>query len=795
MRYDEKSGKIVISCREFVSTARRGISTDFSCDEDEPIFRQSTKRFLDRIIGEREEKSMNLGFNAAGFDFLLTAGVEKAEADALWIICEVDCNPERPRKEYAAQARGEGYVCALAYAREKGLKRVKLNYVYTNSDTEKYSEACEYASIEKLERFFDKCASTVSIYAKPEIDRVTKRLPSMKRLKFPYEFIREGQEEFVRRAYKNIARGGTLYATAPTGTGKTVAALYPAIRAMGDGRCEKTFYLTPKDTTAEAAVDCLQLMAKSGAFIRAVKLTAKDKCCKNGRRCRENRNLCENSKNKNLPDAVLSLYNEEMTVISREKIEEASKKFRVCPYELSLTYAELCDVIICDLNYLFDPDVYIKRFFEVGGNYAFLIDEAHNLPDRVRELYSAEITEDEIYPTEAEELLGEHSKLKKLARTAKSEFKRTLFPLLKEDIRIGENGEKYAASHTKEVPVNLYDLFDILLETVEEEIFAGRMARDEDADRRSYFLREYYYKIKKFRSVMQSYDSCYETFLFYSDEKIRMKLFCIDTGREISKCLEKGRAAVFFSATLTPLYYYKSTLGADSTADTLSLDSPFVPEQLSVSIMDGVSTRYSERADTLSAVCRVIAATVSAKRGNYIIFVPSFVYADALANAFSAKYPKIKTIVQKKGMTREEKSAFLAEFSKEDKSYLVAFCVMGGIYSEGIDLAGDSLIGTVIVGIGMPGLSYEREAIAAYYDEKYEEGKQFAYIYPGMNRVLQAAGRVIRREDDKGVIVLIDDRFDDPIYKKIIPTLWRGMQYIKDPKELRATLDEFWKNK
>ena len=282
-------------------------------------------------------------------------------------------------------------------------------------------------------------------------------------------------------------------------------------------------------------------------------------------------------------------------------------------------------------------------------------------------------------------------------------------------------------------------------------------------------------------------------FVFYTDEKIRVKLYCIDTGNEISKRLKKGRAAIFFSATLTPIYYYTSLLGADSTSESLALESPFVPEQLSVSIMDAISTRYSERADTLSAVCRVIAATVSAKRGNYIIFAPSFAYAEALANSFSHKYPKIHTILQTKNMSQAQKRDFLAEFSKEDKSYLVAFCVMGGIYSEGIDLAGDSLIGAVIVGIGMPGLSYEREAICAYYDEKHEEGKQFAYIYPGMNRVLQAAGRVIRREDDKGVIVLIDDRFADPIYKKIIPSLWRGMQYIKDPKELRDTLDKFWR--
>ena len=249
---------------------------------------------------------------------------------------------------------------------------------------------------------------------------------------------------------------------------------------------------------------------------------------------------------------------------------------------------------------------------------------------------------------------------------------------------------------------------------------------------------------------------------------------------------------MFFSATLSPLNYYKSILSTDKYADTLEVDSPFDPEQLSVSIMDRISIRYSERSRTLPAVCRVVAATLSAKRGHYMVFAPSFEYAEALHREFSAKYPKIKSMLQTKNMSIEEKTEFLAAFSKDSGSYLVGFCVMGGIYSEGIDLAGDSLIGAVVIGIGMPSLSYEREAISEYFEEKYEAGKQYAYIYPGMNRVFQAAGRVIRREDDKGVIVLIDDRFADPIYKKSIPTLWEGMQYVSDAKDLRAELDKFW---
>ena len=265
------------------------------------------------------------------------------------------------------------------------------------------------------------------------------------------------------------------------------------------------------------------------------------------------------------------------------------------------------------------------------------------------------------------------------------------------------------------------------------------------------------------------------------------------SSRRISERLSLGSSAVFFSATLAPLYYYSSVLGLGTDAELLEVDSPFTRGQLSVSIMDKVSTRLNEREDTLSAVCKIIAATVSARRGNYMIFSPSFAYSEALFDAFSRKYPKINALLQRRDMTRREKAEFIEKFKDEgDKSYLIGFCVMGGIYSEGIDLSGDGLIGAVIVGIGIPSLSYEREAMRAYYDEKYEEGMAFSYIYPGINRVLQAGGRVIRREDDYGVLVLIDDRFDDPIYRKTMPKLWSNMKFIPDAKTLREQLDKFW---
>ncbi len=791
MRYDESRRVIEIALGEFVSIARRGVSPAVAYDEDEPTGGEVAMRRLAPIIGDAVSEKLIFGFTDSDYDFELVGRV-LTDGSRIIVSYSTTSNPERPKKNEIAELRGEGYIAAYMLASVRELSSVNIRFIYFNEASGEYAESQELVAFKKLQKFFDKCLTAVRIFALPEVERVTKRLPSMKKLKFPYDSIREGQSEFVRTAYRTLSRGGCLYATAPTGTGKTVSALYPAIRALGDGRVEKVFYLTPKTTTAEAARDCLLLMEESGANIRAVILTAKEKICTEGRLCQRSRKLCRKSACNRLSEAALTLWKGEKCVVGAKEIQKAAQEFDVCPYELSLTYSELCDVVICDFNYLFDPVVYIRRFFTKGGKYAFLIDEAHNLHERAREMYSASLSLSELYTPAEEPLLGEFSAVKKLSATSSAVFSDTLLPYVKDELRADKNGRLIGAASLSEPPSRLYTLFDEVLKVCEEEILLNQKSNDTEAEARLACLRSYYYKIKKFADILAAFDDAYKLFIFYNDGEIIAKLFCLDTSPVIRQRLNKGHGAVLFSATLSPLSYYRSVLGGDRSDEILEVNSPFDPSQLSVCIMDRISTRYSEREDTLPAVCRAIAATVSAKRGNYMVFSPSFAYSEALAKIFADKYPKIKVISQRADMSAKEKAKFLEEFKKDDKSYLIAFCVMGGVFSEGIDLAGEELIGAVIVSIGMPALSFEREAIAAYYEEKYEEGKQYAYIYPGMNRVFQAAGRVIRREDDRGVIVLIDDRFDDPLYRKSLPKLWEGVKFIGDAKSLRNELDEFW---
>ena len=784
MRYDEEKELLITDVREAVATARRGLSTYTVSDEEEPSFAEIKQKGESLIALTREVEN-------SGYKFLIQGTALSLNENTLTVLFTVPSIREIKRKETEKQARAEAFMLG-AMALEKGGSAedvLRIKTVYLAEDTRETSEVEESVTRSKLYSFFDRCVESLAKTGRAEIERVTVRQPSMKTVKFPYGKARDGQDEFIRSAYKTIARGGRLFAAAPTGTGKTVSAIFPAIRALGNNKCDKVFYLTPKQTTAIAAKECIELLTKSGAKIRSVILLAKDRLCKRGSVCRESKKLCPTFSSGKMTEAVMALFDKNIPTVTPKEIAEIAEEFCVCPYELSLTYSELCDVVICDFNYLFDPQVYIRRFFTRPGSYAFLIDEAHNLTERAREMYSAEISADEICNTE---LLGELSALKTASIEASEIFKAILMPLLRDELIKDKDGILHGAYHSSNLPGEFYEIFGKLTALAEDELYATFSAKDDEKDARISYIRDYLFKIKKFNDAVTRFDTGFEILVFLDGENLRAKIFCLDTGKVISERLDLGRSAVLFSGTLTPLHYYRSMLGGDNSSEILELDSPFVKEQLAVAVMDKITTRFSEREDSLLAICKVIAATLSARRGNYMIFSPSFAYSEALCNAFKKKYPKIKIILQTPNMTKAEKDAFLAEFSKNDGTYLAAFCVMGGIYSEGIDLVGDKLIGAVVVGIGMPSLSYEREAIAEYYQEKLESGKEFAYLYPGMNRVLQAAGRVIRTENDRGVIVLVDDRFRDPLYKKSAPKIFSGMEFFDDAKSLKERLDEFW---
>ncbi|MBR2930407.1 MAG: ATP-dependent DNA helicase [Clostridia bacterium] len=793
MRYDKETARICVSAEELTLIARRSVSSISEGSLEEAELSPVCASALSLAIGERSPSTLRYGRETEDGVFEIYGTADDLKEGALTSAFSVRHSAKKPSKEEIELARGKAFILGYMYAIIQGFEQINITIVYINEINGEYNSVNESVSLGKLEQFFDRCMLVVARYAAPEIERVTKRLPTLEGMRFPFKTVRDGQSELVRATYRTLRRGEKLYACAPTGTGKTVSVLYPALKLIGEGRCDKLFYLTPKTTTAGVAASCIELLASEGADVRAIVLSSKERSCSMGMLCKRRSSLCPISSCKGIEDAVLALYERAIPVVRIDDVREVADRFKVCPYELALTYSELCDAVICDINYLFDPRVYLRRYFDRGGRFAFLIDEAHNLGERTREMYSAELCPDEVIERCGSPLIHEGSILPARTGELMTELSGLLYPYLKDELRPDKEGVMHGAANLGAPPDGLYSILEELCTLCDAELRRSYLQRDELAADRTFYLRELYYGLKRCYDALLRFEEGYRLLLFCDGDRVRMKLMLMDTGGIIRSVLDRGMGAVFFSATLSPIDYYKSILGGERTSETLIAHSPFAPECLSVSIMDKISTRYSERERTLPAVSRAIAAAISPKRGNYMIFAPSFEYLEALARDFKERYPKIATLEQRRDMTPGEKQEFLDKFLEDSDRYLVGFCTLGGIYSEGVDLVGRSLIGAIVVGIGMPSLSYEREAMAEFYQDKYDSGKEYAYVYPGMNRVLQAAGRVIRTESDKGIIVLIDDRFDDPIYKKSIPALWEGMAYVGDPKELNERIKEFWR--
>lgn len=633
------------------------------------------------------------------------------------------------------------------------------------------------------------------------------------RLKFPYPDVREGQRDFMTAVVKACRRGRRSLIEAPTGTGKTAASLYPSFKSLGASYVDRVFYLTQKSSTAEAAEKSLDVFLPSLPSVRSVTVLARDRICPYGRNtlypgsyC--SADFCPRAKGHydRLDGALAELI---MTRgrgrhLTAQAVAQVAEKHNICPYELSLDISELCDVIVCDCNYVFDPKVYFRRYFadgeenkHKGEKYLFLCDEAHNLVDRSAAMYSASLKLSTI-----EKLLamtdGADPELTE-ALTALRDGILGLRALAAETITEAADGSESGYAVESEPQTKLCRLAKDASELCGALLREFRREKSVDDTKRKAYKRisQAYAELSDFASSADEFDKHHITFVEVFGGDIQCRHLCLDPSTHIDKSLSRAHAAVLFSATLQPPDYFMYSLGIGKKGDSLELPSPYERDNLCIMAADKVSTRLADRENTAGEIVGMICAMAEAKTGNYICYLPSYKYLMLLSEAFApvaARYG-FDVTVQKKNMSEAEREYFLSDFEPSPTRSHVGFCVLGGLFSEGVDLPGDRLSGVVIVGVGLPQISAELNLRRDHFDALCERGHEFAYMFPGMNKVLQAAGRVIRGENDRGVVLLVDDRFASGEYRSLFPEHWSGLRYIGDIRSEKRILSDFWNQK
>lgn len=698
-----------------------------------------------------------------GEDFVMVDEIKGVHRDLRFL--------ERPVEVHLAQAKCYAYFLG----KEKGLLQIRVQMTYCHLDTEEIRRFEEEYTVEELEAWFQWVLDQYYQWALWQHQWRQTRNTSMEGLEFPFSY-REGQRDLVSGVYRTILRRKQLFIQAPTGVGKTMSTIFPAVRSMGEGLTEIIFYLTAKTITRTVAWEAFQILKERGLSCKTLILTAKEKMCV----CEQvecNPIDCPRAKGHfdRVNEAVFRLL-QEQDQYDRDVLMEYSERYQVCPYEMSLDLATWVDAVICDYNYAFDPDVYLRRFFAEGskGDYVFLIDEAHNLVERGREMYSAVLYKEDFL------------KIKKLVKPYRKKLERALERCNHQLLELKRECETYQILES-------LGGFSIALMNVMGEM-ENYLEELEDGETRKEIL-EFYFQV---RSFLYIYDLLDENYVMYTqheeDGRFRVKLYCVNPAVNLQRCLDKGCSAVFFSATLLPVGYYKQLLSGRADDYAIYAHTPFAPEQKRVLLGRDVSSRYTRRGpEEYGRIAEYIDQVVQARAGNYMIFFPSYKMMEDICQIYKERYGHLERqiLMQSPAMQENDREEFLEQFEEQREKTLLGFCVLGGIFAEGIDLTGEKLVGAVIVGTGLPQISYEREILKKYYDGKQENGFDYAYRFPGMNKVLQSAGRVIRTREDRGVILLLDERFCSFDYRNLFPREWEDYQ-ICTRNTVQGILEEFW---
>ena len=678
---------------------------------------------------------------------------------------------EQPIYVHQAQALVYAYIFAL----QNELEKIAVQMTYVNLDIETMKYFQQEFTFAELTEWFTHLVESYQKWADFQCQWKKKRQASIQGLEFPFEY-RKGQKQLVSDVYRTIHRRKNLFIQAPTGVGKTISTIFPAVKAVGENLGDRIFYLTAKTITATVAKETFVLLRDKGYVAKTIQLTAKEKLCP----CEEmecNPVNCPYAKGHfdRVNDAVYELL-QDSDMFTRDEILAQAEKHQVCPFEMSLDVATWVDNIICDYNYVFDPNVYLKRFFQEGikGDYIFLIDEAHNLVERSREMYSASLCKEDFLA------------VKRIMKPYSKKIERLLERCNKVLLEYKRECETYVLhEHIGNFSFSLMNLASELDEFLQSPMeFSGKKE-----------VLDLYFDIRNYLRVEEDLDEKYQIYSeIQEDGSFVLKLFCVDPSTKLQQCIDKGNATIFFSATLLPIQYYKSLLSTDPDNYAIYAETTFTEDQRLLLFGNDVSTKYTRRnASEFKRMADYIRKVVHCKKGNYMAFFPSYKLMQQVYEAFMELDGGLaKSICQESGMKEEAREAFLQSFEEEYDTSFVAFCVMGGIFSEGIDLTNDKLIGAIVVGTGLPQISNEREILKNYYDHVSGEGFDYAFRFPGINKVLQAAGRVIRTTEDRGIILLLDERFLQSDYQGLYPREWAKREICNVSNVEEKVLD-FWK--
>lgn len=691
---------------------------------------------------------------------------------------------EEPYFVHKAQAMCYAYI----WASQNGLGEIGIQLTYCNLETEEKRLFRQIYSFEALKEWYEDLLARYRRWADFQYEWRRERQASIKKLQFPFSY-REGQKRLVEDVYRTILRQKNLFLQASTGVGKTISTIFPAVKAVGEGLGERIFYLTAKTVTATVARETFQLLRENGYHAKIIQITAKEKLCMCGEmECNPVNCPYAQGHYDRVNDAVFELL-QEKDVFLREEILAQAEKYRVCPFEMSLDVASFADDIVCDYNYVFDPNVYLKRFFQEGqkSDCIFLVDEAHNLVERSREMYSAAIYKEDFLS--ARRLVGGlDRKLEKLLQSCNKillEYKRSCV-----NYQVSDGiGSLYSAL------MQLYGRLEEFLQKPQD--FAGRSE-----------VLDFYFVLRNFLNIYGLVDEHYVVYSrLQEDGRFMVKLYCVDPSENLQKCIDRGKSAIFFSATLLPVQYYKSLLSTREDNYAVYAESSFSEKQRLLLFGCDVSTKYTRRNEAeFVRIADYIYRTIQCRAGNYMAFFPSYklmqqVFGQfqkleeaACASDLLQGRQKCECILQKSGMSEQERENFLQYFAQKHDHPFVAFCVMGGIFGEGIDLKYDQLIGVIVVGTGLPQISDEREILKNYYDARSGNGFDYAFRYPGINKVLQAAGRVIRTSEDQGIILLLDERFLASDYQPLYPRGWETRE-ICTLDTVEEQVRSFWETK